>query len=475
MRRAVLVMVMVAVAGCKAGNFLTVDVIGIPCEASSLRVTVELDNGAVTDHTFTDPARIGDGSTSFAIDLGEHKTGVLLVTVEAITSIGQFSQSINASLPEGSVTIDLAQGGSCGSSSGSGSGSGTIDAGVMPDADRSCGWNFDPTNYAPCAPGFPPANAAFEVMGPQTLDTDNDAGMFDSVVYNFNNTGEVLLIHATSFLVSAPGGKLTVHGTRPLLIVVDGSAMVDGTIDFSATARPTTGCSITPARPGFMSAPGGAGGGFATPGGGGGDNGSDPLAPGPPGGGATGNSLLTPLRPGCPGGDGGNGGASDTVQGGAGGAGGGALEISSNVTLAIAGTILAGGGGGNPGTAVMKDASGGGGGGAGGAVLLEAITISFDSAASVCAAGGGGGEGAETLVGSMAGAAGTCTPGVGGSMSQGGDGGTGGGSNNPNGGRPGAGPDTVTGGGGGGGSSGRIRVRGTQTGSATIVPSPTTN
>ena len=440
MRRAWLVIAVVA--GCKAGNFLTVDVIGIPCDASSLHVTVELGNGAVSEYSFTDSVRIGDGETSFAIDLGAHKTGVLVVTVEAITSTGQFSESTTASLPEGSVKIDLAQGGSCGTSSGSdagpGSGPGMIDAGVLPDADPSCSWNFDPTNYAPCAPGFPAASAAFEVTGLETLDTDHDAGMFNSVVYNFNNTGEVLLIHATSFVVSAPGGKLTVHGTRPLLIVVDGNAMIDGTIDFSAAARPTTGCSISPAMPGLMSAPGGAGGGFAIQGGGGGDNGGDPSVPGPPGGGATGNSVLTPLRPGCPGGDGGTAGA---VQGGVGGAAGGALEISSNVTLAITGKIFAGGGGGDPGTASgMKDASGGGGGGTGGAVLLEAITISFASAASVCAAGGGGGEGADMLVGSMAGVTGTCTPGAGGSISQGGDGGTGGGASNPRAGAPGAGP-----------------------------------
>jgi hypothetical protein len=474
MKHALLAMAMVA--GCKAGNFLTVDVIGIPCEASSLHVTLELDGGSISEHTFTNPARIGDGETSFAVDLGGHGTGVLLVTVEATNSTGQFSGSASASLPAGpagsagSVTIDLHQGGSCG----------TIDAGVMPDAgvtldaDRSCGWNVEPTNYAPCAADFPPATGPFEITGIQALNTDTQAGAFNSVVYQL--TGEVLLIHATSFAIPS-GTTLLILGTRPLLIVVDGDATIAGTIDLSGAAEPTD-CPIIMAEQGSSSGPGGAGGGFVTQGGGGGANG-DNMVPGPPGGGAIGNSLLSPLRPGCPGGRGGRG-ALD--PGGGGGNGGGALEISSNGTLELSGTIMAGGGGGNAGTVeilpvsgAIGGVSGGGGGGAGGAVLLEASVIHFDSA-TICAAGGGGGEGGDVDPGGMAGTRGTCTSGPGGTGSRGGDGGNGGDANAPGAGQIGSRPigmSPETGGGGGGGSIGRIRVHGMQTGTATIVPPPT--
>jgi hypothetical protein len=460
------------VAGCKAGNFLTVDVIGIPCEASSLHVTLELDGGSISEHTFTNPARIGDGETSFAVDLSGHRTGMLLVTVEATDRTGQVSGSASASLPAGALTIDLHHGGSCGTTDAGV----TIDGGVTPDADRSCGWNVEPTNYAPCAADFPRATGPFEITGSQLLNTDTQAGMFNSVVYQL--TGEVLLIHATSFVMTS-GANFFIIGTRPLLIVVDGDAMIAGTIDLSGAAQPAD-CPITMAEQGSSSGPGGAGGGFVTPGGGGGANG-DSTVPGPPGGGAIGNSLLSPLRPGCPGGRGGRG---ALEPGGGGGDGGGALEISSNGTLVLSGSIAAGGGGGNggmvliqPGTGAVGGVSGGGGGGAGGAVLLEATVIQFDNA-TICAAGGGGGEGGDPGTGAMGGTGGTCMSGLGGAGSRGGDGGTGGDTNAPGAGQNGSRPINLTletGGGGGGGSIGRIRVHGMQTGTATLVPPPTTN
>lgn len=472
MNRALLAVALVA--GCRTGNFLTVDVIGIPCEASSLHVTLELDGGTITDHTFTDAARIGDGATSFAVDLGGHHAGMVLVTVETSDRTGPVSGSNTAALPASSITIDLHGGGNCSTNDGMPDG-GEIDAAVIPDADRSCGWNVEPTNYAPCAPGFPPATGPFDIIDTQVVNTDTEVGKFHSVVYQL--TGEVLLIHATSFSMTPTSG-LIVIGTRPLLLVVDGDATIAGSINLSAAASPPD-CPITPADDGSASGPGGAGAGFATPGGAGGNNGDTATVVGPAGGGVIGNALLSPLRPGCAGGRGGRAAGS---PGGGGGNGGGGLEISSNAMLTIHGTITSGGGGGNAGMPqtllrtpfAMEAATGGGGGGAGGAILLEAAQIDL-AGAMICAAGGGGGEGGDPVTPSVGGTQAACGGGPGGAASVGGDGGSGGDGTTA----PGAGgtgrknlSGASTGGGGGGGSPGRIRVHGPRTGAATIVPAP---
>ena len=215
-----------------------------------------------------------------------------------------------------------------------------------------------------------------------------------------------------------PGGRLQVVGSRPLVVLANDEARIEGTIDVSARlVRPGPGGfgggnatandgagpagGIAGEHQGLYSDGGGGGGGACGVGGRGGDSpmalfSSTPTALGGEGGGPIDASWeLSPLFGGSGGGRGRGTIDSSGASGGFGGAGGGALQIASAVRVRLSGSILAGGGGGAGGTnrGIGDNWGSGGAGGAGGAVLLEAPEIRFDPGGRVVVTGGGGGAG----------------------------------------------------------------------------------
>lgn len=265
----------------------------------------------------------------------------------------------------------------------------------------------------------------------------------------------------------------------PVALFVDGAAIVDGTID--ANGAPAT-ASVSGASGGPGGGPGGGGGVRPNPGGagggacsgnggvsssgsggtsnngGGGAGGGFRGRGGPGGGGRTGDGInvaggaaastsscgmpaLLPLLGGAGGGGGGDG--TGISNGPGGGGGGGAVQISSRVSISIAGAIRANGGGGFGSTADSQGNAGGSGGGAGGAILLEALVVATTGAVEI--AGGAGGA---------------ANAGSGGAPGQGGDGGAGQVANT-----------NGQGGAGGGGSAGRARINGNGVTCTNVSPS----
>jgi hypothetical protein len=166
--------------------------------------------------------------------------------------------------------------------------------------------------------------------------------------------------------------SLRVRGARALVLLAYRSVAVSAVLDVSAQLEldgPGVSAPWLTAETGRRA---GHGGSFASVGGlGGGAAGA--LRP------SYGGADLIPLLGGMPG----------QSSGGIGGGGGGALQITAGETIAITGSINAGGGGGQPGS-FPSPTSGAGGGGSGGAVLLEAPAVAV---AGKLAAGGGGGGG----------------------------------------------------------------------------------
>jgi hypothetical protein len=439
-----------ACTACTSGNYLTVDVSRIPCDAVTLHVTIDI-GGVSETHDFTDAAQIGDGSSSFVVDLQSRNAGEITVTVEALaaggTSIG--AQSVQATLPAGTLMIDMMGPSDC----------------TMP----SC-WPLVPSNFDPCTPMDLPNNLGNLIIAADEV-FDTDTGTLQGGVVGEAyppGVGTYWLVYLTTLQVES-GHRLQVHGVKPLIIVATDFVTIDGLVEVELPSSvQTPGCTSTAGSGMSLNAAGGGGGSFGTTGGAGGASGTSIGAPGTPGA-QYGLSTLVPLVTGC---SGGSGGVASTNIGGAGGRGGGAIEISAMTSISIGANayIQAWGIGGGPGVAVpcMTCFPGGGGGGSGGAILLEAPTITVDG--DVCADGGGGGEGAGT--GPQGGTRGDCTT-AGGSAgghasSDGGDGGNGdpkfpitGGTGMGNG-----------GGGGGGGGQGRIHIHGAKTGVGKIEPTP---
>jgi hypothetical protein len=263
-------------------------------------------------------------------------------------------------------------------------------------------------------------------------------------------------------LTLAAGETLRLIGELPVLLAVQGDALIDGHVDAgsSDSSRPGAGaggpCGVGDGAPGADAvndgAAGGGGGSFGSAGGRGGrsDDGNGGAA-----GAISDDPDLKPLRAGCRGGRGGDEGSG----GGAGGLGGGALQVSVTGTLHVSdtGVVSASGGGGRAGT---RRRTGGGGGGSGGAVLLEANLIELRPGSWVTVNGGSGAGGGESLgpcngAGGRDGVATRSTPTPGGPGCSGsGDGGAGAASGG------GATPGESTGGndaaGGGGGGLGRL-------------------
>ena len=289
----------------------------------------------------------------------------------------------------------------------------------------------------------------------------------------------VRVISARSLRVDT-AAVVQVTGTRPVIFVVHGDALIDGVLDASArvdgagatsTAGPggndTALCASATGGVGASSsgtggAGGGAGGAHAGDGGDGGDGqGSGHGSKGAKGAKTT-DPLLVPLRGGCSGGKGGDDSVVAIDEGGRKGDGGGALEITARGAIVIGGSLIANGSFGAAGGGITQVRAGGGGGGAGGALLLDGETITLRPSAKVCANGGGGGEGGQLALTSSPGAAPTCTTAraLGGAIQpDAGDGGDGGAAAGVNATAAANGANNA-GGGGGGGGAGRTRFRG---------------
>jgi hypothetical protein len=284
-----------------------------------------------------------------------------------------------------------------------------------------------------------------------------------------------------------PGVTLTFTGSRIPAILATGTALVEGTIDVSATGSAPGpggygggGLGQAGSAPAGHTAPcgndydygdsGGAGGCHGGPGGNGGEGGDAD----PPGQcTAYGSGLGTPI---CGGGGGGGG---RPACGGGGGHGGGAVQLSAGTAITVAGTLVAAGGGGGGGCGSGGYTSGGGGG-AGGGLLLEAPLVVVSG--TLAANGGGGGGGGYYAEGSGSGGE------AGRADRQPAGGGAGGRSGDADYGRGGAGgagsaaatsggnaSDEYQNGGGGGGASGRVTVwvrAGTWVAGGTISPDP---
>ena len=268
--------------------------------------------------------------------------------------------------------------------------------------------------------------------------------------------GEAVLFSASSLFIDA-GARLTVVGTRPVILAISGDATIAGELLLMARAtRAGAGADLNCAgaagqsvSAGSGAGPGASGGAFGSPGAAGGagtpDGGTPPNSTSP-----VGSPSLTPLQGGCSGGVGTGAGGGDR------GRAGGGIQVSSTRGLVVSGLIGAPGEGGG-GAAVGS--FGGGGAGSGGGVLLEAVSLRLTASGRVLALGGGGGEGSSTQAGNP-GAPGNRTsgapaPGGSGGSSRGGAGGAGASQTFPA--LAGSGGVIQAGGGGGGAGVGRVR------------------
>jgi hypothetical protein len=346
----------------------------------------------------------------------------------------------------------------------------------------ACAWSFTPTNFDPCQlPGPAPLS-----ITSGTYDLDSGATALPSMTVMQTDGSLVLVVHLASLDMSA-GTTLNVHGSKPVILAVEGNANLAGTVRIRAGADDVARCTARAGHDGTASSNslvgGGGGGGAAGAGdGGNGTDGSDGTHSGHGTGGARGAHLddtaISPLVAGCPGGSGGSDNGTGTP--GAGGGGGGGLQISAQLTLTSSAVLDASGAGGGGTTAQ----TGAGGGGSGGAIFLEANAITVSGL--VCADGGSGGEGGGSSNPGAAGNAGACTGAGGATTGQinmlGGDGGGGGWKNATGGGNAGAASNASpsglgAGGGGGGGSVGWIRLHaiGQLMSSAVVTPNPRTS
>jgi hypothetical protein len=363
---------------------------------------------------------------------------------------------------------------------------GTID-GVTGDPDGANGCiTWAAPNVDPCDPLLPDPEPIALVDDDYTYDTDSgllgdgsDSTMPPSATLPQDDGPDVRVLNVRNFEIEA-GGTLTVTGSRPLIIVSHGPAVVAGTIDVSArffaidnSSAPGPGgnnsimCGNGTRGPGDPSTNvaagggGGGGGGFGDDAGDGGDGQGGGHGNKGPKGTTNGNPELVPLRGGCGGARGGDDADGAIDASGRAGDGGGAIEITSRTTLTVDGTIRASGSGG---AAAQLANAGGGGGGSGGAILLDADNTIIGVTGALCANGGGGGEGGQVLVATAEdGDFALCSETIeaqGGELSDdGGNGGDGGALSDPNGDNA-ANGGAGAGGGGGGGGVGRIRVIG---------------
>lgn len=330
-----------------------------------------------------------------------------------------------------------------------------------PGPDSACGWPAT-SNVDPCAASVAPG-ADWRISNNITIDTDDMAlaipgfpsGGVRSI--SMQSSGADVALLAVADLRLDEGATAMVVGNRPLVILVHGTATIEGAIrytfrDPASSCESTGGTGTMSTVPGGTSGGGGGGGfgqrmGRATGGAPGGDSGDG--GQGGAGGPPTGNAALVPLRGGCAGGRGGG------AFGQPGAPGGGAIQISAREGIRVTGRVEANGGAPLP-AAIVMDGGGGGGGGAGGGILLESQLIELGGVARLCANGGGGGAVDSTNTSAEPGQCSNSPATGGGITSRGGNGG----SRDAD---PTAGAGFATsesGGGGGGGGVGRIRING---------------
>jgi hypothetical protein len=348
-----------------------------------------------------------------------------------------------------------------------------------PDSARfDCTQWAAPNHFAPCDIPQPAGALDLSTAGVYTYDTGSGT-LTDPAGGTSTPTNQPIasgMLISVDKLTIASGTTLRVIGIVPLVVASWTDIEIDGAIDAGSTAEAAgagsnpTECAAHAPTAGTAAGGGGGGGGgggFQAAGGNGGD-GSNP-ANGRNGDGGT-LTALPLLLGGCAGAKGGDGGS----LAGAGGAGGGAVQLTAQGQITIAGTLNAGGSGGDPG--VLNDNGGGaGGGGSGGMIGLEATAISILDGAVVACNGGGGGEGGDDFpAGRGLDGTPTATRAAGGSLNNdgGGNGGLGSGGATLTGGVAGNDNGDGGGGGGGGGSAGFIAVRGAVTKGATAVLSP---
>lgn len=343
-------------------------------------------------------------------------------------------------------------------------GTGDAPSDVAPDAP--CAWRST-SNVSACEVGADRVTADWTLVGSGTmLDTSADPSSWNvpggAIRLGVPATGnrQVAVVAVQNLTIPA-ASTLLVTGDRPLVILVNGTAMIDGRITFEGAKRSETvdAVDMCPGKGGpghgAISSTVGSGGGGGSLGSSGGQGGAAGGDAGGPVFAVAVNAAAVPLFMGC---DGGRGGLSTKV-----GRGGGAIEISARTEIAIGSTaaMIVGGAGGAGG--ILGKQQGGGGGGSGGMILIEAPQVAFTSGAAgpkLCANGGGGGAGGSTAVAGGDGSASSCVN-VG---ALGGTGGAGAGGTGASrsmvasAGGSGA-ADTIAGGGGGGGF-GVIRVNG---------------
>lgn len=388
--------------------------------------------------------------------------------------------------------------------------------GTVPDGDRDGSIEdchaWMPRRFDACMYNAPVAWPALVPMAsPYTYDTTTGGGqltdkdgtvVFSSTLTLAQGADPTVAVASVQSFDVPQNVEVLVVGEKPLLVVAWSTAAIDGVLDASsitaetdATAHLDTnvrrgaGANVTcgtmatgqPGTAALSSGGSGGGGGGAFRGMGGdatyGDN--NPAIAG--GGGGMALGTPTTIRGGCPGGPGGAAGSGAQSPATAattndGGFGGGAIHIAARTSIAIAGSVLAGGAGGAG--APQGAACGGAGGGSGGYVALDAPMITVGG---VVAANGGGGGGSAPFA--SHGNQGVNAPRNGAAASGGGmHGGTcgvagaAGGAGAMLDGRNAASSDAC-GGGGGGGAVGFVLVWSAafDAGSATISPAPITD
>lgn len=333
--------------------------------------------------------------------------------------------------------------------------------------------DVDPSNdlaaYLDMAPSGPDVD--FTAGSISSINTDTGAVLRDGSSYPIPNASVsgVRVFWMQSLNIS---GVVTVSGTAPFAMLVDGDVTITGTLDLSANSitngpGATTGSCQGTATSGTISATPGAGGSGKANAGASGGNSSGPVAGGAGGASIANEAPLEPLTGGCKGGQATAGGGAGVARG-YGGGGGGAVQIVSRTSIRITstGVLDASGGGGTGGENVLDEPAAGGGGGSGGGILLEAPDVLLDGNGVVLSTKGGGGGGVGpnangadggTSSGQAAGGDNLST-----SYPTGGAGGTGAGSISTT--LPGGGQNSNASSGhgaGGGGSVGRTRINNT--------------
>ncbi len=375
------------------------------------------------------------------------------------------------------------------------------DDGCLNDVETWCDVGTGQLHTRPCPLGcatneprclrFVPSNVAPGVLTPdasdvtvstdKTVDTSNCDGPFGDATVIAQIDGPELCVIRTGAFHLVGQVRLTVVGSRPLVLLAAGPLWIEGILIASASTSTAGPGGARGGRPGHVDGEGGfpgrdgadvgewqdGGGGGGGLCGAGGVGGTGQSAVGGAGGGVVAPTWeLSPLVGGSGGGMGHGeyGGGVDNV--GRGGAGGGAVQLSSAVSITVDGVVVAGGGGGRGGTNHFPgtyECGAGGGAGSGGARLLEAPGVTLGPGGGLGVSGGGGGGGASNLIppdfdgpnGGLLSVAG----GLSGGTEYGSPGGAGSTATTPSGSQGGSNSNPDANGGGGGGGAGCILIR----------------